>query len=54
MTPSIGSPVDGTFATCSSPVSRRRTQMSVNVPPTSTATMSFVTALLHSMLAHQA
>ena len=39
-TPSMGSEVVGTLATRSSPLSLPSTQMSVNVPPTSTATMS--------------
>ena len=39
-TPSIGSAVEGTLRPRSSPPSSSRTQMSVNVPPTSTATAS--------------
>ena len=38
-TPSSGSDVDGTLATRMSPLSSSSTQTSVNVPPTSTATL---------------
>ena len=38
-TPSSGSEVDGTLATRMSPLSSSSTQTSVNVPPTSTATL---------------
>ena len=45
ITASIGSAgVDGTFATDIAPVSSSSTQMSVNVPPTSTATRRRLTA----------
>ena len=38
ITPSIGSAVEATLATSSSPLAWSRTHTSVNVPPTSTAT----------------
>src|SRR5215211_54371 len=44
----MGSLVDGTFATSSWPLRASNTQMSVNVPPTSTAT-TFCLILLPSL-----
>src|SRR5690348_7470382 len=47
ITPSIGSSVEATFATSSSPLAWSSTQTSVNVPPTSTATTRFVADPIH-------
>ena len=51
MTPSIGSAgVDGTFATCTEAVDSSNTKMSVNVPPTSTATRNLGMPLLATVV----
>jgi hypothetical protein len=46
ITPSMGSPVVGTFARLTVPVPSSSTQTSVNVPPTSTATRVVANSLL--------